>query len=143
MPSAIVVVPMTEILPDAGTPQRRSRWPLWITLAIVAGGIGLVASGLLVSRAGPATYASVRLATGPVVRQVDATGTVVARGTVQVGSEISGRVTRIAVDFNAAVKEGALLAELASDIFRARVAEAEAEVELARAALAVGRSRSG
>lgn len=126
----------------APIPTRRSRWPLWAGLLVVAGGAALAASGILTARAPQAAFTTTRLESGPVVRQVDATGTVVARGSVQVGSEISGRVSRIAVDFNAPVEKGALLAELASDIYRARLAEAEAEVELAQASAEVARSRS-
>ncbi|MBL8702091.1 MAG: efflux RND transporter periplasmic adaptor subunit [Alphaproteobacteria bacterium] len=136
---------MTEPSPNPSSPspsRARKRWPLWAALLALLGGGGLVASGLMVARPPPAAFATVRLEPGPVVRQVDATGTVVARGSVQVGSEISGRVARIAVDFNSPVSEGQLLAELASDIYRARVAEAAAEVELAQAGLAVARSRS-
>ena len=121
---------------------RAAPWRGWALLIAVLtlGGV----AGVAMFRAGSESigYVTAKVETGAVAKQVDATGTVVARGSVQVGSEISGRVARIAVDFNAKVQEGELLAELASEIYRTRVTEAEAEVELVRALLAVAHSKA-
>ena len=121
-------------------PRRRlvGRWALLAALLLVAAG----AASVLGRRVEPIVYATARLERGLVAKHVDANGTVVARDSVQVGSEISGRVTRVAADFNATVEAGDLLAELASDIYRTRVAEAEAELQLARAQLDVARSKA-
>ncbi len=129
--------------PAPGPPAPRGpAWRFWALL--LAGLVVLGVAGFAVMRPGAEnlSYVTTKLETGAVTKQVDATGTVVARGSVQVGSEISGRVARIAVDFNAEVKEGQLLAELASENYRTRVTEAEADVELVRALLAVAHSKA-
>ncbi len=111
---------------------------LLAVLLIAAAG----AAAMFGRRAEPIAYARATVERGLVAKYVDANGTVVARDSVQVGSEISGRVTRVAADFNATVAAGDLLAELASDIYRTRVAEAEAEMQLAGALLDVARSKA-
>jgi HlyD family secretion protein len=126
----------------AGASRRRGigAWLALVAVLLAAAAAGAV--GLFGSRSDSVSYTVARLERGLVAKRVDANGTVVARDTVQVGTEISGRVTRIVVDFNAIVASGDLLAELASDIYRTRVAEAEAELQLGRAQLDVARSKA-
>ncbi len=83
------------------------------------------------------------VARGDVVETVSATGTVGALVTVTVGTQVSGTLARLYVDFNSPVKKGQLLAELDPRLLRAAVARAEAalvaaeaEVERARVQLA-------
>lgn len=132
----------TSSPPLAAGASRRRGAGVWLALIVVllaAATAGAVA--LFGGRADTIGYTTVPLERGMIAKRVDANGTVVARDTVQVGTEISGRVTRVAVDFNAAVSAGDILAELATDIYRTRVAEAEAELQLARAQLDVARSK--
>lgn len=55
---------------------------------------------------------TVSLKTADVVNSVTATGTVEPMDTIQVGTQVSGLVSKIYVDFNSEVKKGQLLAEL-------------------------------
>lgn len=71
---------------------------------------------------------------------VSATGTVKGQNTVEVGAEVSGRVSKVLVDFNDHVTVGQVLAEIdpeqlkaSVDEARARVAEADAATKQARA----------
>ncbi len=73
---------------------------------------------------------------GEIVRLVSASGTLRALNVTNVGSEISGQVTAVYVDFNSPVTKGQLLAEIDSTRPKAAVTQARAQVELARASLA-------
>src|SRR5688572_17140384 len=66
---------------------------------------------------------------GDVVETVEATGTLEAVTTVQVGSQVSGTIASLHADFNSQVKKGQVVARLESSAL-------EAQVEQARASLA-------
>ncbi len=73
---------------------------------------------------------------GDVVREVHATGHLEAVTTVQVGSETSGRIASVEVDYNDQVKAGQVLARFDPAVLSAQVAQAGATVAAARASLA-------
>jgi HlyD family secretion protein len=104
------------------------------SLALLA---GLVTAGYLVtqSRAQAPKYRTARVDQGVIVASVSATGNLNAVTTVQVGSQVSGQIKEIHVDFNSPVKRGQLIARLDPEIFQARVNAARAEVDNARAAV--------
>src|SRR5690242_3685989 len=60
---------------------------------------------------------------------VSATGTLSAVTTVQVGTQVSGQVSAIYVDFNDKVKKGELLARIDPTLAQQAVADAEAQLE--------------
>ncbi|MBI5898912.1 MAG: efflux RND transporter periplasmic adaptor subunit [Rhodocyclales bacterium] len=78
--------------------------------------------------------------TGPLTAVVSATGTLNPVVSVQVGSQVSGQVKEILVDFNSPVKENQLIARIDPETFQYRQRQAEADVEAARAALGVQRA---
>lgn len=63
---------------------------------------------------------------GRVVARVTATGTLSALVTVQVGSQVSGRVQQLFVDFNSPVKKGELIAKIDPQLFQAALEQARA-----------------
>jgi HlyD family secretion protein len=67
---------------------------------------------------------------------VTATGKLQPVTTVQVGTQISGQVANINVDFNAHVKKGQLIARIDPTLLQQAVAEAQANIERGRAELA-------
>ncbi|MCM2316048.1 MAG: efflux RND transporter periplasmic adaptor subunit [Thermoanaerobaculia bacterium] len=69
---------------------------------------------------------------GKVTMTVTATGTASAVTTVQVGSQVSGVIMRIDVDFNSPVKRGQLLAELDPTPFEAQAQQRRADLEKAK-----------
>jgi HlyD family secretion protein len=78
--------------------------------------------------------------TTPVVRTslkstVSATGTLSAVRTVQVGTQASGQVSKIYVDFNDKVKQGELLARIDPTLQEQAVEDAQAQLEKAQAQL--------
>jgi HlyD family secretion protein len=64
---------------------------------------------------------------------ITATGTLKPVGEVKVGSQLSGRISEISVDFNDDVTNGQVLAVLDQEKFKARVREAQAVLEVERA----------
>ncbi len=69
---------------------------------------------------------------GHITMTVTATGTVSAVTTVQVGSQVSGVISRLYADFNSHVKKGQLLAELDPTPFQAQVEQRQADVTKAK-----------
>ncbi len=74
---------------------------------------------------------------GPITASVSATGTLNPVVSVQVGSQVSGQIKEILVDFNSPVKAGQLIARLDPETYRQRVIQAQADMESARATLAM------
>ena len=71
---------------------------------------------------------------GPITAKVTASGALSAIVTVQVGSQVSGRVDHLYVDFNSPVKAGQLIATIEPSFFRAAVAQARANLAAGKAA---------
>ncbi|HVT17378.1 MAG TPA: efflux RND transporter periplasmic adaptor subunit [Thermoanaerobaculia bacterium] len=93
-----------------------------------------------------AKYRAQRIDRGEVVSTVTAAGTLSAVTTVKVGSQVSGIISRLYVDFNSVVKKGQLVAELDPTPFQAGVDQKRADVEkskvdLRQAGLAFGRQK--
>lgn len=80
-------------------------------------------------------YETVPAAKGTIRKVVSTSGPVRALVTVSVGSQISGQVDKVTVDFNSEVKEGDVLATIDPRTFEARVAQAKADIATAEATL--------
>tara|TARA_R110001599_G_scaffold99361_1_gene254759 strand:- start:2041 stop:3363 length:1323 start_codon:yes stop_codon:yes gene_type:complete len=91
---------------------------------------------LIVPSAADYEYVTEPVTRGEVARIVSASGKLRALNTINVGSEISGQVTDVYVDFNSPVTAGQVLARIDPTRIEARVTQARAQVELARATLA-------
>ncbi len=68
-----------------------------------------------------------------VVSRVSTSGSLQALVTVDVGSQVSGRVQELYADFNSKVKKGEKIAKIDPSLFQAAVTQAEANVQAARA----------
>lgn len=106
-----------------------------LAAAILAAGAG----GLLLYRRADAkevpAYRFAAATRGDLQATVAATGTLNAVTTVQVGTQVSGQVSAIYVDFNSQVKKGQLLARIDPTLAQQSVRDAEAGVERAQAQL--------
>ncbi len=107
----------------------RSRL-LWVALAVAALGAGLF---YLRGRGEAPRYTTGTVDRGDVVEVVGATGTLEAVTTVQVGSQVSGTIQTLGADFNARVKKGQVVARLDPSLFEARLGQARAQLQTARA----------
>jgi HlyD family secretion protein len=129
------------IAPRASPAVRALRWggAALAVAALVAGAGAWIAS----ARAPRApAFETARVEQGDLVATVVATGTLRATNTVTIGSEVSGRVERVAVEPNDEVHVGDVLLELDPDQLEAQVREARANVSAASAALRVARATS-
>ncbi|MDR2240360.1 MAG: efflux RND transporter periplasmic adaptor subunit [Zoogloeaceae bacterium] len=90
--------------------------------------------------AGPETrYKTEALGRGEVTQTVSANGTLNPVTLVSVGTQVSGTVKSLYVDFNDEVKEGQILAELDDSTLAAQVRQSDASVANAEAALTLAR----
>lgn len=77
------------------------------------------------------SFQTVTVGKGSIAAQVTANGTLSAKGTVQVGAQVSGRVTELHADFNDKVKKGQLIAKLDELVLKAQIDQAQASYDLA------------
>jgi HlyD family secretion protein len=82
------------------------------------------------------TYETAKVDKGRIAPKVTATGTVSATVTVQVGSQVSGRVAALYADFNSAVDAGATIAKIDPQLFEAALEQARANHMAAQGNLA-------
>ena len=82
-------------------------------------------------------YYTAPVETGEIKQVVEATGTINAVITVQVGSQVSGTISKLYVDFNSHVKKGQLIAQIDPPLFEGALSQARADLENAKANLAV------
>ena len=80
-------------------------------------------------------YLTVKVDRGNVRRTVSSTGTLQAVVTVQVGSQVSGRVQELHADFNSVVKKGQVLALIDPANFEAQRERAQAQLATAQASV--------
>jgi HlyD family secretion protein len=92
--------------------------------------------------AAPPRYQTVTADRGRIAQKVTATGTLSALVTVQVGSQVSGRIESIYVDYNSQVKKGQLIAKIDPLLFQAAAAQARANLASARANLTKAKAQA-
>ncbi|HOP18090.1 MAG TPA: biotin/lipoyl-binding protein, partial [Gammaproteobacteria bacterium] len=73
-------------------------------------------------------YTRVKVQRGDLAAVVSATGTLNPVNTVQVGSQVSGTIQHLRADFNDSVRKGQVVAQIDPAVFRAKLAEAEANL---------------
>jgi HlyD family secretion protein len=113
----------------------RGRRVLAAVLIVVAAAGG-VAFWIGQRDAAAPAYRFAKVERGPLTATVSATGTLNPVTTVQVGTQVSGQIKELFVDFNSPVKRGQLIARIDPETFEYRVRQAEADAEAARSALA-------
>lgn len=118
----------------------RGKMPLLLVAVVV---IGAAVGGYFYwgRKAAAEEYITAKIERGNVRNTVNATGTLQAVTTVQVGSQVSGNIKALYVDFNSNVKKGQVVAQLDPSIFQAQVAQQRANLEQARASLADAQAR--
>lgn len=113
-----------------------------IILAIITLVAG-IAGYFFYKRSPEISYKSVKIERGTIVSTVAATGNLSAVTTVQVGTQVSGTIQKLYVDYNSRVKKGQAIAEIDPSLFNASVEQshgnylsAEANLQKAKVALA-------
>ena len=116
-------------------PRRRR------TFIVVAGALALGVSAalawwLFVRGDAAPSFRLAKAERGALTAVVSASGTLSAVTTVAVGSQISGQIKELFVDFNSPVKQGQLLARIDPETYDLKVKQAQADLDAAASALA-------
>ena len=108
--------------------KRMKKRMLFILIAVAA----VSASAAAYYRTGTTEkspqFVTAAVSRGSVVETVEATGTLEAVTTVQVGSQVSGTIQSLHADFNSDVKKGQVIARLDPSVLEAQVEQAQASV---------------
>lgn len=114
----------------------KSRWIKWLlVLAIVGGVIGAVVWHFAGRENTEPQYQTAEIARGDIVQAVTATGTLNPVKSVTVGSQISGNILKLYVDFNSPVTSNQVVAELDPSTYKAAVSQGEGDVASATATM--------
>jgi HlyD family secretion protein len=112
--------------------MRKKKTTIAIALIAVLAVVGVLVHKQAFARE-TTTYRFTAIERGDVEASVSATGTLSAGRTVQVGTQVSGQVAELLVDFNDKVKKGQLLARIDPTLQQQAVTDAYAVLERARA----------
>jgi HlyD family secretion protein len=113
-------------------------WSKWIAGALVLAGVGGGAAWFLHSRQEePPDYQTSAVARGDLTQVVTATGQLGPVINVQVGSQVSGIIKKIYVDFNSTVKSNQVIAEIDPATYQVNVLKAKAGLANSKANLAL------
>jgi len=122
-----------SVLAAEPRPASRARWIVLVVLALVLAGAG---GWWFLGRSDAATeYRLAKVERGTVTSVVSASGTLSAVTTVAVGSQISGQIKELFVDFNSPVTKGQLLARIDPETYELKVKQSEADLDATRTSL--------
>lgn len=107
-----------------------------ISISLVTAGVVIfLLFKLLSAKEDAYTFDTVKVSRGNITNTVTATGTIEAITTVEVGTQVSGIIEHVYVDFNDNVKKGQILARLDETALRAQLQQSQASVDQAQAQL--------
>jgi HlyD family secretion protein len=108
---------------------------VWLTVLLLGGAAAYRFSPWWKGGTKPPAYETATLSRGSIVAKVTASGTLSALYTVQVGSQVSGRIKKLFADFNSEVKKGQVIATIDPQLFNAALEQARANYSAAKADL--------
>src|SRR5437879_13555498 len=114
----------------------KSKWLILIGVAVL---VGLFAAFGL-NRSTQAQHFTAKVERGDIHDVVDATGTINAVITVQVGSQVSGTIAKLNVDFNSRVHKGDIVALIDPALFQGALLQASADLDNAKANVAAAKA---
>ncbi len=116
--------------------KKNGGWVRTVVIFLIAG-CGIAAGIWYFSRgkSDAPQYQTTAVARGELTKLVTATGTLNPVVNVTVGSQVSGRISKLNVDFNSPVKQGEILAEIDPSTYQATVEQVTADLANSRANL--------
>lgn len=111
----------------------------WLVAAAIVVAIALFAAFQFKSN-DKAQYFTAKLDRGDIRDVVEATGTINAVTTVQVGSQVSGTISKLYADFNSRVKRGEVVAQIDPALFQGTLLQAKADFANAQANYVVAKA---
>jgi HlyD family secretion protein len=116
--------------------KSKSKWLILAGVVMLA----LIFAAFGLNRSAQAQHFTAKVERGDVHDVVDATGTINAVITVQVGSQVSGTIAKLNVDFNSRVHKGDIVALIDPALFQGALLQAAADVDNAKANLAAAKA---
>jgi len=114
------------------------RWLILIAVVLVV----VVLAAFVFNRGDSVQYFTAPVERGDVRQVVEATGTINAVTSVQVGSQVSGTIASLYADFNSRVKKGQVVAKLDPSIYQGALLQAQADLQNARASVASAKANA-
>ena len=116
-----------ELKPCGGMMQRKT----WVILAATA--VAVVGGGYFATRKGKEAikWRQAAIQKGPLQQRISATGTLSALVQVNVGTQVSGTISALAVDYNTQVKKGQVVAQIDPTLLQTALQDANAGLERA------------
>ncbi len=111
----------------------------WFILIVALIAVAVVGAYAFKSNEKP-QYFTAKAERGDLRAVVEATGTINAVTTVQVGSQVSGTISNLYADFNSRVKKGQVVARIDPSIFMGNLMQAQADLDNARASMGVAQA---
>ena len=109
----------------------RRGW-IWVLAILITA--GLFAAFQLTKKTDP-EYFTAKVEKGDIRQVIEATGTINPVTSVQVGSQVSGMISKLYVDFNSKVTKGQVIAEIDPKLFQGAVLQAQADLQNSQALL--------
>jgi HlyD family secretion protein len=107
----------------------------WILIVVILGAVALVVAFRLKQKPSEEFFTA-KVEQGDIRQVIEATGTINPVTLVQVGSQVSGMISKLYVDFNSKVTKGQIIAEIDPKLFQGAVLQAQADLQNAQAAVA-------
>lgn len=125
------------------TARKSSPWPRRFAIAAVA--LAVIGAGSYFwrqrsSEEAASAYRTAKVDRGDIRVTISATGALNATSKVDVGSQVSGQVTDVLVDFNDHVTQGQVIARIDPRTFEAQITQGSAQINAARASLATAQA---
>ncbi|MBI5275994.1 MAG: efflux RND transporter periplasmic adaptor subunit [Burkholderiales bacterium] len=122
--------------------MKKLSWKVWAA----AGAVVVLAGGgawwWVQGRSPDVSYRTSRIERGPLQATVSASGAVNPVTQVSVGTQVSGQIKELYVDFNSEVKANQLIALIDPETFEYRVRQSQADVDAAQAAVLTAQANS-
>lgn len=110
---------------------------IWVLAIVVVAGV--FAAFRLGKKTDP-DYFTAKVEKGDIRQVIEATGTINPVTSVQVGSQVSGMISKLYVDFNSKVTKGQVIAEIDPKLFEGAVLQAQADLQNAQALVAAAKA---
>jgi len=114
------------------------RWLILIAVVLVV----VILAAFVFNRGDSVQYFTAPVERGDIRQVVEATGTINAVTSVQVGSQVSGTIASLFADFNSRVKKGQVIAKLDPSIYQGALLQAQADLQNARATVASAKANA-
>ncbi len=123
--------------------KKKKYWVLrhkWLTALALIVVVCVFACGMGQKAKAAKKYVTVDVTRGDISQTVTATGEIMPVNTVNVGSQVSGTIEELYVDYNSKVKQGDLLLKIEPSVLQASVDEAKASLESAKSQLSLAKN---